>query len=187
MEEDCPVCAAKTRAAALLRLCNLGRKTHYDVAKELGCSYEQVMKHVNESHDLCEDESGKLQTQDVLLKRLAGTLNTLQEWTDFIIVTVTKPEDVDRNKVQMLTQLTKEIRGTIGDIAELQGRKGPGDTYMQIQVLNARIVNFTHAIEELCCDECKMKIISYNDNQPRLMEGTNVSQVQQPRVQVKTR
>lgn len=161
----CPVCAAKSLGAAMMRDCNLGKKTPFQVATDLNCTYEEVMLHINESHELHVDENNNLQTEDVLLKRLSGNMNTLQEWTDFIIASVTKPSEIDRAKVQMLVQLTQEIRKTVSEIAELQGRKGPGDAYMRVQVLNAQVVDMTHAILSECCTDCQQKILAVVDKQ----------------------
>ena len=156
---DCPICLAKSLGAAKIRNCHLGKTTPYVVANELGCSYEQVMCHINEQHEIKVDEDGNFQTEDILLKKLASNMKTLEEWTGFIISTVSAPKDVDRAKVDMLVKLTQEIRKTIESIAELQGRLGPGDTVMQIQVLNGRVMDLTNMVLDNSCSDCKMKIL----------------------------
>lgn len=154
-----------------MRLCNLGKKSPFDVATELDCTYEQVMAHINGGHELQVDDQGRLQSSDVLLKRLSDNLNTLQDWADFVTSTVSGSADLDNNKIRMLTTLVKEIRGGIGDIAELQGRKGPGDAIMQVQVLNARVVDLTNTIIDVCCDDCKLKILGAIEKQNQIGSG----------------
>ena len=154
------MCVAKSLGAAKIRDCHLGKTTPYVVANELGCTYEDVMCHINEQHEIKVDEDGNFQTEDILLKKLASNMRTLEEWTGYIISTVSAPKDVDRAKVDMLVKLTQEIRKTIESIAELQGRLGPGDTILQVQILNGRVVDLTNMVLDNSCPECKMKILN---------------------------
>ena len=153
------MCSAKSLGAAKIRDCHLGKTTPYVVARELECTYEQVMCHINEQHEIKVDDEGYFQSEDVLLAKLASNMRTLDQWTEYVIKTVNKPSDVDRSKVDMLVKLTQEIRRTVESIAELQGRLGPGDTVVQIQILNGRVMDMTNMILDNSCPECKMKIL----------------------------
>jgi hypothetical protein len=165
MNDNCPVCSAKSLGAAKIRACNMGSTTPYVVAAELGCSFEQVMTHINESHEIQVDADDNLQSPDALLNRLMKNMNTLKEWTDFVIGSVATPKDVDRAKVDMLVKLTQEIRKTVESIAELQGRKGPGDTIIQLQTLNMKVIQLTNTVVDVSCPECKMKILAAMERQ----------------------
>jgi hypothetical protein len=156
----CPVCKAKGLGAAKIKDCHLGKTTPYIVAVELGCTYEEVMRHINEGHELSVDANGCMQSTDELLNKLMKNMNTLDEWSSYIIETVNKPSDVDRAKVQMMVQLTQEIRKTIESIAVLQGRVGNGDAAMQINALNTRVIDLTNTVVDNCCSDCKMKILA---------------------------
>lgn len=167
----CPVCAAGSLGAAMIRDCHLGKKTTYQVALELMCDNDSVMKHINESHELTTDEDGYLKSQDKLLDELLKTLRTLKTWTDYVVVSVQRPDQIDRAKVDMLVRLSQEARKTIESVATLQGRKGPGDTYVQMQLLNSRVMLLTNTIIDVACDECKLKILDAIEGQPLLTEA----------------
>jgi hypothetical protein len=137
----------------------MGTASPYIVAQDLGCSYEDVMRHINEQHDIKMDETGSFKSEDDLLKKLASNMKTLDEWTSYVIATVQGPKDVDRAKVDMLVRLTQEVRKTVESIATLQGRMGPGDTVLQVQILNARVVDLTNTVLDVCCPDCRMKIL----------------------------
>ena len=171
MADECPVCAAKSLGAAKIRDCHLGKASPYQVALDLNCGYEQVMTHINDSHEIAVDQCGRMESQDVLLNKLMMNMNTIKEWTDYVVATVSGPRDIDRAKVQMLVQLTQETRKTIESIAELQGRKGPGDAELQVVMLNTRVVNLTNTIVDACCPECKMKILDMLDSREKLPVG----------------
>jgi hypothetical protein len=166
----CPVCAAGTLGAAMIRDCHLSKKTTFQIAAELQCSNEAVMRHINESHELTLDDDGDLQSPDKLLNDLLKTLKTLKQWTDFVVMNVDSPEKIDRAKVDMLVRLSQEARKTIESVATLQGRKGPGDTYIQMQVLNQKVMLLTNTVIDTACGDCKMKILEAIENQPLLME-----------------
>lgn len=153
------MCAAKSLGAAKIRDCHLGKTTPYVVANDLNCSYEDVMCHINDQHEIKVDDQGNFQSEDALLNKLATNMKTLDEWTGFIISTVQSPKDVDRAKVDMLVRLTQEVRKTVESIATLQGRMGPGDTVMQIQILNTKVIDLTNMVLDCSCPECKMKIL----------------------------
>jgi hypothetical protein len=167
----CPVCDAKSLGAAKIRACNLGTSTPYIVAAELKCTYEEVMTHINEGHELRVDEKGKMHSEDELLKKLSTNMNILDEWAGFIIQSVTKPEQIDGAKVNMLVRLTQEIRKTVESIAELQGRKGPGDTLIQLQIVNNKFTTITNLVLDNCCPSCQMKILDAIDRDPMLSGG----------------
>lgn len=160
MPDDCPVCQAKALGAAMMRDCNLGKMSPYDVARQLNCSYEQVMEHTNASHEIQIDANGKMQSEDQLLARLAENMNTLDEWSHYVISTVKKPSDVDNAKVKMLVSLTQEIRKTVEAIGTLQGRIGPGDALIQLKVTNAKFMLLTNEIAARCCPDCQMKVLN---------------------------
>lgn len=167
---QCPVCQAGSLGLSMTRDCNLGRKTVYQVAEELNCSVDQVMTHINESHEITVDNDGYLQSQDKLLGDLLKTLKTLKQWTDYVVTTVKDPKDINRAKVDMLVRLSQEARKTIESVATLQGRKGPGDTYVQMQILNSKVMLLTNTILDAACDDCKLKILTAIESQPKLLE-----------------
>jgi hypothetical protein len=169
----CPVCAAKSLGAVKIKDCHTGKSTPYIVAQELGCTYEEVMCHINESHDL-QIEDGQMQSTDALLNRLMTSMNVLDEWTGYIIKTVKEPKDVDRAKVQMMVQLTQEIRKTVESIAVLQGRVGPGDAATQINMLNMKVINLTNNVLDNCCPDCKARILSAMEPHPQVLEASYV-------------
>jgi hypothetical protein len=168
---DCPVCKAGSLGAAMIRDCHLGTKSTFQVALDLGTSNECVMKHINENHELMLDEDGDLKSEDRLLNDLLKTLKTLKTWTDYVVATVQKPDQVDRAKVDMLVRLSQEARKTIESVATLQGRRGPGDTYIQMQVLNNKVMLLTNTILDASCDDCKVKILEAIEKQPLLEAG----------------
>jgi hypothetical protein len=167
---DCPVCRAGSLGAAMIRDCHLGKKTTFQVAVELNTDNVTVMKHINESHELTLDADGDLQSQDKLLNDLLKTLKTLKQWTDFVVMNVDGPEKIDRAKVDMLVRLSQEARKTIESVATLQGRKGPGDTVIQMQILNQKVMLLTNTVIDAACGDCKLKILEAIENQPLLME-----------------
>jgi hypothetical protein len=169
-EQPCPVCRAGSLGAAMVRDCHLGTRTTFEVAMELQCSNDDVMRHINESHELTLDGDGDLQSQDKLLNDLLKTLKTLKQWTDYVVTTVKDPKDIDRAKVDMLVRLSQEARKTIESVATLQGRKGPGDTYVQMQLLNNKVMLLTNTVIDSACGDCKMKILEAIEAQPLLME-----------------
>ena len=160
----CPVCDAKSLGAAKIRACHLGTSNPYQVANDLGCTYEQVCTHINEQHEISVDDEGNLQSQDMLLGKLTENIQTMENWSRFIITTVTEAKHVDRAKVDMLTKLMQEIRKTIESIATLQGRMGPGDTVIQMQILNMRVVDLTNLVLTNSCPDCKAKILAAMEN-----------------------
>jgi small-conductance mechanosensitive channel len=170
-EQPCPVCRAGSLGATMMRDCHLGRKTTFQVAAELDTTNELVMKHINESHELTFDEDGALRSQDRLMDDLLKTLKTLKTWTDYVVNTVKDPNQIDRAKVDMLVRLSQEARKTIESVATLQGRKGPGDTHIQMQILNGKVVLLTNTIIDVACPDCKMKILDAIEGQPLLMEA----------------
>jgi len=169
-EQPCPVCKAGSLGAAMIRDCHLGKKTTFQVATELETTNEFVMRHINESHELTIDDDGDLQSPDKLLNDLLKTLKTLKQWTDFVVMNVDSPEKIDRAKVDMLVRLSQEARKTIESVATLQGRKGPGDTYLQMQVLNQKVMLLTNTVLDAACSDCKVKILEAMESQPLLME-----------------
>lgn len=166
MADECPVCAKRSLGMVKIKDMHLGKLSPYQVAEQLGCTYEQVMTHVNESHEIKIDPDGLMQSPDALLNRLMISMNTLDEWTGYIIQTVKEPKDVDRAKVQMMVQLTQEIRKTVESIAVLQGRVGNGDASLQIKVLNTRVIDLTNTVLDCCCSECKMRVLERMDRTP---------------------
>jgi len=167
--DNCPVCAAKSLGAAKIKDCLMGVSSPYVVAQELNCTFEEVMTHINNSHEIQVDACGNMSSPDALLNKLMTNMRVMDEWINYIITTVNKASDVDMAKVRMMVQLTQETRKTIESIAVLQGRVGSGDASMQINALNARVVGLTNSVLDNCCSDCKMKILAAMEK-PKLVQ-----------------
>lgn len=154
----CPVCVAGEVGISYTREIRACRKSAFEVAQLLDCTVEEVMRHINDRHEFKKNASGQWESQDEILGELSRTLNTLKEWTTFVVESVKNGKDLDRSKVYMLTTLLREARSTLEFVTELQGRKGPGDQAQQIMLMQEQIRRITGMIVTEVPQECKPKI-----------------------------
>lgn len=157
--QACPVCKAGqlgfTRTQAML----LGKTTAMDVATELGCTREDVMRHINEQHEIQMDVNGDFRSPDFYLDKLLDQYNSLQKWTDYVLELVKGANDINPQKINMLVQLSREIRETIKTLGEFQGRKSQQDT-VYVQKMEKQVEQMTYIVLEETCPVCRQKVLA---------------------------
>ena len=173
----CPVCAFGSVGAARMRDLHLGKISPYELAVELNCSVEEIMTHVNQSHEIQVNDTGEIQSDDIFLKKLGKHLATMEKWVGFLTESVNGKGDLDRSKVIMLTALIKEIRGAISDIAELQGRKGPTDQTIRIKTMEKQIIDITGLIIREVPPSCQVRIVEEMERLKLLPEKSSTAEI----------
>lgn len=166
----CRLCAAGYLGGAATRAILTGRKSPFEVAAQYGMDIEEVMEHVNR-HEIVlkQDSPGRYQSPDWYLNEMLGMFNVLRDWIDFLIEGQKDGKDLDPRKIDALTKLTKEVRATLVELANFQGRIQKGEIHIdKMQVNNIAVL--TDVLLEEACDECRLKMIEALEKQKRLPE-----------------
>lgn len=145
----CKVCK-HPRVAEIEALVRANKLTIQDASRELGCSYQEAWAHFNRC--LAEPANADQFAQDlILLRELVFKLNDR----------VNDLEDTPTTKisVNMLTSLTREIRGLIRDLGALEGRLQSG-TLIQLNQVNVKFEKLTSIMFSSLCDKCRGSLIS---------------------------
>ncbi len=152
----CKVCASGQLGFTRVQQVLLGKATADDVAKELGCTKEDIMKHINDMHDI-QQIKGQFCSPDFYLDKLLRQYTNLQNWTDYVLELVKGANDIDPRKVHMLIQLSREIRETINTLGEFQGRKAQQNN-VYVQQLEKQVEQMTYIVLEETCPVCQQKV-----------------------------
>jgi len=120
-----------------------------EAAIELNVSYQAIWNHFKESGRLpSEDE--EFEYYLYILKELIEDIKKRLDEID------TRPTDLVTSRI--LSLLSKEIRGSIRDLAELLGRVQTG-IIIQFNQLNVRYNKLSSFMMASCCPDCKKKLL----------------------------
>jgi len=162
----CPLCQAGYVGGAATRAILTGRKSPFEIAAQYGMDIEDVMEHVNKHEIVLKEYSiDRYQSPDWYLNEMLGMFNVLRDWIDYLME---QPRgEIDPRKVDALTKLTREVRATLVELANFQGRIQKGEIYVdKMQVNNVAVL--TDVLLEEACDECRIKMIDALERQKKL-------------------
>jgi hypothetical protein len=161
-QENCALCRAGNYGAAFTKDCILGRKTPLLIAQQFPPMTEaDVMEHINKHQLVINEETGEYSSPDYYLNKLAKLMKQLDAWMKYSIELAPSHENV-----KLGLQVTKEIRGTLDQLAEMQGRKDSGrNVNVQIENMNVRYQQLTNIILQEVCGDCRSRIIKSLDAQ----------------------
>jgi len=161
----CRLCQAGYLGGAATRAILTGRKSPFEVAAQYGMEIVEIMEHVNK-HEIVlkQDSPGRYQSPDWYLNEMLGMFNVLRDWIDYLME---QPKEVDTRKITALTTLTKEVRATLVELANFQGRIQKGEIHIdKMQVNNIAVL--TDVLLEEACDECRLRMIEALEKHKRL-------------------
>lgn len=140
----------------------LGRKSVYEAAGYFGMSIEDVQEHLDKHEINVDEEKGVYESTDFYMNQFLKILKQLKDWMNY----VTMVKDPDQKTMEVGLKVMKEIRLTLSDLAELQGKKEKsGNITVQIENMNMRYTKLTNLLMVELCDECRMKVIDLLDEQ----------------------
>jgi hypothetical protein len=163
MERDsCELCRAGNYGAAFSKDVILGRKTPLQVAQCFPpMSEADVMEHVNKHQLVINEETGEYSSPDYYLQKLATLMKQLDAWMKYAVEMNPSSENI-----KLGLQVVKETRGTLDQLAEMQGRKDSGrNVNVQIENMNVRYQQLTNIILQEVCGDCRNRIIKSLDAQ----------------------
>lgn len=169
----CPLCRAGYIGGAATRAILTGRKSPFEIAAQYGMELEEVMEHVNK-HEIVlkEGDAERYQSPDWYLNEMLRMFNILRDWIDYMIE---QPKgEIDVRKVDALTKLTKEVRFTLVELANFQGRIQKGEIHVDKMQVN-NIAMLTDVILEEACDQCRIKMVKAIEQYRKKAIGTSSS------------
>lgn len=127
-----------------------GVMTITEAARELDSTYQETWKHFK--------ECVKAPVENL---EFEGYLAIMRELILKMKTRVDSLESTPTNavSVKMLTSLVREIRGLVGNLAELEGRfqRSP---LLQLTQINVKFEKLTAFMFTSLCDDCKLKLAS---------------------------
>jgi len=177
LPEKCPLCKAPDRASFETQVLK-GKLTKRDLAQILGCRVDDVWEHFT-SHM----HQGALRELDEKRNVLLDSVNKLRESLDFICAT----KNYGPTMTKQLTELAKELRQTIGGLAELEGGQKKEQHITIEQYNDFRSVVISN-IDKLCpaCKQIMVDELSKSEedeSKPPVIEAEyRTKSVQRPRV-----
>ena len=150
---SCPICSHPKRAEVEAAV-KSGELTITKAAKMFGADYTTTWRHFKEC--LKEPiENREFEDNLMILREIICRLNDrVQDLEDL---------PTDLISVRMLTNLTKELRNGIKDLAELEGqfRASP---LIQLNQITIQYEHLTSFLFTQLCPECKLKLSSHLTN-----------------------
>ena len=125
-----------------------GVMTITEAARELDCSYQEAWRHFKE----CVKAPVEQIEYEGYMTILRELVMKMKNRVDSLTLTPTNP-----SSVKMLTSLVKEIRGLVGNLAELEGRLSRSPM-LQLTQINVRYNKLTAFMFSTLCTECKLKL-----------------------------
>lgn len=161
-KDNCELCKAGNYGAVHSKDVILGRKSPLQVAQCFPPMTEaDVMEHVNTHVLVINEVTGEYSSPDYYLQKLATLMKQLDAWMKYTIEMNPSPENI-----KLGLQVIKETRGTLSDLAEMQGRKDSGrNVNVQIENMNVRYQQLTNIILQEVCGDCRNRIIKSLDAQ----------------------
>ena len=161
-QKNCELCKAGNYGAAFAKDCILGRKTPLQIAQSFPPMTEaDVMEHVNKHQLVINEKTGEYSSPDYYLQKLATLMKQLDDWMKYTVEMNPSMENI-----KLGLAVVKETRGTLDQLAEMQGRKDSGrNVNVQIENMNVRYQQLTNIILKEVCGECRNRIIKSLDAQ----------------------
>ena len=125
-----------------------GTMTITEAARELDCSYQEAWKHFKE----CLEVPVEQIEFDGYLAILRELVIKLKTRVDSLDLTPTNP-----SSVKMITALVHQLRGLVGNLAELEGRLSRSPM-LQLTQINIKYNKLTAFMFSNLCDDCKLKL-----------------------------
>lgn len=125
-----------------------GVMTITQAARELDCSYQEAWRHFKECLQVPVEQI-EFEGYLAILREL---VIKMKKRVDSLALTPTNP-----SSIKMLTSLVKEIRGLVGNLAELEGRLSRSPI-LQLTQINVKFQKLTSFMFSTLCNECKLKL-----------------------------
>ena len=156
--DKCPICQHPEHSTFEVE-CLKGKMTKRDLAEIVGCRVDDVWEHMN-NHLRVNNLTNLDDKRNVLL----DSVNKLRESLDYVASTKTNSPTMTRQ----LTELAKELRQTIGGLAELEGNTHKEQHITIEQYNDFRSVVVANLIK-LCpkCREIMMESMEKEENEPK--------------------
>ena len=161
-QAQCELCKAGNYGAAKTKDCILGKVSPLQIAMQFPPMTEaDVMEHMNKHQLVINESTGEYSSPDYYLNKLAKLMKQLDDWMTYAVQMNPSPENI-----KLGLSVVKETRGTLDQLAEMQGRKDSGrNVNVQIENMNMRYQQLTNVILQEVCGECRNRIIKSLDAQ----------------------
>lgn len=161
-QDECNLCKAGNLGANLTRACILGKQTPLHIAQLFPPMTEaDVLEHVHKHQLVIDEETGEYSSPDYYLNKLAKLMKQLDDWMKYTVALNPSHENI-----KLGLQVVKETRGTLDQLADMQGRKDSGrNVNVQIENMNVRYQQLTNIILQEVCGDCRNRIIKLLDDQ----------------------
>lgn len=138
---------AHPRSTEIIELVNQGRLSSEQAARELDVDPAQFRRYLKELSERENDQTMEayLDGMHAMIQMLGGMIQHLDGMP------------IEPNMVKMVTSMTREARGLIRDLAELQGRMSAGPSKANVSA-TAKYNNLVSFLMQNLCGECRTKV-----------------------------